>query len=453
MKRQILRVIVAVVAVVVILSGCIPGNTQPSNTAQPVVTESSQPTQAAVQTAQTQNENVKISLWSWQPELEDAWKTVLIPGFEAANPGITVDYQVIPWGDYWQKVQTSIAANAGLPDVLNMSVAYVDVYAKQGILTDLHPYVQKNLDMTKYFDKAFMSVRYPSVETGDEYAMPWDLAENALFYNKTMFDAAGVAYPTDTWTWDDLRAAAKKLTNITDKVETTKWGFCSSTDYTFFDSVIYSFGGRVISADISHCMLNEPEAVQATQFMVDLVLKDQVSPKPGVLKQGLDSAFQTGVVGMEVSGAWVMDALKTSSDFSWGIAPIPMGPKGRFVRAWSDSMVIPQQSTHKDEAWKFIQYLTGENGQKLVNLQTRIPVIKSEAESQDWLENGKSVIDKSLLIKYLPDSSPLDFRGGWGEWVGALSNNVDPAFMGDKSVKDALDAATAAINPILESNK
>ena len=450
MKKTFAKVISLLCLSALLLTGCNAGGSQPPANAE--TTSAAANTTAQEQSTTAPKEKVNLVLWYWQGEMEELWRNNLLKDFETPNPDISVKLEIMPWGEYWQKVQTSMAAG-GFPDVLNMSVAFVDVYAKKNVLTNLHAYIQKDIDMSKYYEKAFQSVRYPSIDTGEEYGMPWAFAENALFYNKGMFDSAKLAYPDDTWTWDNVREAAKKLTNITDKLETTKYGFVSSTDYTFFDSVIYSYGGRIVSEDLSRCMLNQPEAVAATQFMVDLVLKDKVSPKPGVLKQGFDSAFQTGIVGMEVSGAWMLDTMQGAKDFQWGVAPLPKGPKGRFVRAWCDSMTIPAESKHKDEAWRFIKFLVSDKGQTLNNLQSRIPVLKSASTDPNWLQPGKSPVDKKMLLDYLPESSPFVFRGGWGEWLGALINEVDPAFAGDKPVKEALDAATKAIDEILAKNK
>ena len=116
------------------------------------------------------------------------------------------------------------------------------------------------------------AARYPSMETGDLYAMPYAFVMSVLHYNKDMFDAAGVAYPTDDWTWDELLEAAKALTKDFDgdgKID--QWGLYFKPDYYVLDAMIYAFGGRVLSEDLTQVMLDSDEAEAAVQFLVDLM--------------------------------------------------------------------------------------------------------------------------------------------------------------------------------------
>jgi multiple sugar transport system substrate-binding protein len=158
--------------------------------------------------APASGEPVAITFSAWgAPEELAVWKQI-VSDFEAANPGIKVNVEVSDWDAYWDKLKTQLAAN-NPPDVFAMDAPLFLDYQTRGVLANLQPFIDKNPDMLKDV--------YPQTleayKTADGYyGLPRDFQTIVLFYNKDMFDAAGVAYPTADWTWEDVRTAAKKLT-------------------------------------------------------------------------------------------------------------------------------------------------------------------------------------------------------------------------------------------------
>lgn len=395
-------------------------------------------------------EEITLSLWGWQGELEDAWMNNLVPDFEAENPGVKVELVLLPWGQYWQKVQTSMISNT-LPDLLIMSVAYVDAYAANGALIDLGPYIDRDLDESLYFESGLKTVRCPEVETGSEYAFPWNVVGNCLYYNKTIFDEAGVAYPDETWTWDDLRAAAEKLTKDTGDMATSTYGYSVTNGYTTVDSLIYAWGGEIVSADLTTCLINSEAAAAALEFQRRMI-EDGISPVPAASGDSMN--FASGRVAMELGGAWSLESYGDTTSFDWDIALLPYGPTGqRFTRAWSDSIAISANCEHVEEAWSFIKFMVGEKGQTAANLSgTRIPILKSAAVSDDWLQPGTRPLNKQLLVDSIAESSPLIFRGNWNEWNSAYESETFLALTGEKEIAQALEDAQISIQEILDNN-
>lgn len=391
-------------------------------------------------------EETVLTLWGWQGELEDAWLNHLVADFEAEHPGVKVELDLAPWGQYWQKVQTSMASNT-LPDLMIMSVAYVDIYAANGALVNIADLIDRDINEDDYFESGLKTVRWPDVETGDEYAFPWNVVGNCLYYNKTLFDEAGVEYPNDDWTWDDLRAAAEKLTNNTGDMETTTYGFAVTNGYDRLDSLIYAWGGEIVSPDLKACNVNSPEAAAALEFQRQFIV-DGISPEVTT-----DDSFASGRVAMQISGAWSLEAYGGTTAFEWDVAKLPCGPTGkRFTRAWSDSIAISSSSTHVEEAWEFIKFMVGEKGQTIENLSgTRIPILKSAALSDGWLQPGTVPMSKQLLVDSIGESSPLVFRGSWGEWNALWESETYLALTGEKPIEQALDDAQVAIQEVLDA--
>jgi len=140
--------------------------------------------------------------------------------FHAANPNITIDIQVNGWSDYWTALEAA-ATGGSLPDTFWMHSNNIYYYGANNQLMDLSDYIAKSdlVDLNNFPEglNAIYNI------DGKQYAVPKDYDTIALWYNKTLFDAAGINYPDDTWTWDDLRAAAKALT----KADGSQYGFCA----------------------------------------------------------------------------------------------------------------------------------------------------------------------------------------------------------------------------------
>ena len=412
--------------------------------------ETAAPTEAAQESGAeadadggTEVETQTLSLWYWQSDMEQAWNDNLIADFEAANPGVNIELTIMPWADYWQKVQTATVSDT-LPDIMVMSVAYIEQYARAGVVIDLKDYIDRDLDRSEYYEFAMETTR---MEDGHEYGMPWNIVENCLFYNKDMFDAAGVDYPDETWTWDDLREAAIKLTDA----EKNQYGFSMTlSDEVGFDSLVYSYGGAIVSDDLKECLIDGQGAKDAINYIRGMMLDDKCMVPISADSTGI-SDFSTGLVAMTVDGCWSLENLATASELNWDMAPIPSGPAGRKPRAWSDSICITKSCEDPETAWSFIKFLVSEEGQTNPNLtSTRIPVYIPASLSDSFLKNEDVPCNLQVLIDELEEASPFIFRGNWGEWLSAEANELHGAFTGDLTVDEATANAKAAIQAILD---
>lgn len=403
---------------------------------------SSESAASGSQTATAQEEKT-LELWYWQSDMEQAWNDHLIADFEAANPGVKVNLTIMPWSDYWQKVQAATVSNT-LPDIMVMSVAYIEQYAKAGVVIDLKDYIDRDLDRSEYYEFAMETTR---LDDGHEYGMPWNIVENCLFYNKDMFDEAGIAYPDETWTWDTLRETAIQLTDASKN----QYGFSmTTTDETAFDSLVYSYGGAIVSDDLTTCLIDQQGAVDAITFLRGMILDDQCMAPPSEDATGI-SNFSTGLVAMAVDGCWSLETMATATGLNWDIAPIPSGPAGRTPRAWSDSICITKSCEDPETAWSFIKFLVSEDGQTTDNLSsTRIPVYIPASLSDSFLNNDKVPCDVQVLIDELEEASPFVFRANWNQWLGALGNELHGVYTGDLTVEEGTANAKKAIQAILD---
>ncbi len=166
---------------------------------------------------------------------------------------------MIPWANYWDKLQTTVAG-ARPSTSSGMNKPNFPVYASKGALTDLTDLIaQAKIDTSVYPQSLRDLYTYDS----KLYGFPKDFDTIALYYNKKLFDAAGVAYPDDTWTWDDLYAAAKKLTTA------DQWGYISTTgDQIGYWNYIFANGGQVLNADGTSVVIDQPASCDAIKLPV-----------------------------------------------------------------------------------------------------------------------------------------------------------------------------------------
>ena len=187
---------------------------------------------------------INYAIWGDTTELANQQK--IVNAFMAKNPTIKVKVTVADWDTYWDKLQTSLAGG-NAPDVFVMDGPLFPDYQTRDQLLDLTPLIKRDgFDTSQLAD---LGVQDFTAANGDLYGLPRDLSTIALYYNKTMFDAAGIPYPDDTWNWDKLASVAKQLTKTSGG--NTQWGFYTETTdmENYWSSLVWQAGGDILSAD------------------------------------------------------------------------------------------------------------------------------------------------------------------------------------------------------------
>ncbi|MEO8609337.1 MAG: sugar ABC transporter substrate-binding protein [Chloroflexota bacterium] len=393
---------------------------------------------------------ITYMMWG-SPEELAVWQTI-VDEFQKQNPGITVNVDVSDWESYWDKLRTLYAGGTP-PDVFAMDAPLYPDWQSRGVLLNLQPY----LDKDPTFLDGFYPVTLEAYKRDDGYyGLPRDFQTITLFYNKDMFDAAGVAYPTDKWTLDDLKTAAKALTKDSNGDGVIdQWGF--STDLydmeLFWSEAIWEYGGEVISPDYTKTLLGDEKAAQAWNYIADMVLTDKSVPDPDQSAQFGNDPFAAGVAAMTTIGHWVVPEY-AQLGFKWDVAPMPAGPEGRVTSVNSAGFVIAKDSKNPDAAWEFVKYATGQAGQsRLAELGFAIPVLQSVAESSTYLEQKSAPINHKVFLDALEYARPKPSFKGYDEWATAVGDGLYKAWIGDMSIGDALTEIVPAADEILAKNQ
>ena len=299
---------------------------------------------------------VTISYGCWDSNQGELLRTVA-DEFEKENPNIKIDIQVNSWDNYWTALEAA-ATGGSLPDTLWMHSNNIYYYGANDQLMDLTPNIEAS-------DKVDLS-NYPEGLAGiyningKQYAVPKDYDTIALWYNKTLFDEAGIAYPDDTWTWADLKEAAKRLT----KDDKSQYGFCAGLhNQEGYYNFVYQNGGEIITKD-KKSGYDESATVSGIEEYFSYV-KEGLSPEIYDDKARAE-AIENGLCAMGLFGSWNLSGF-ASSDFmkeNFDCAVLPMSNEGGRASIFNGlGNGMSATCEHPDEAWKWIEYLSSREGQ------------------------------------------------------------------------------------------
>lgn len=320
------------------------------------------------------------------------WETDWFPGmaqetlaqFHETHPNIRVFYKPDP-----DDLETSmiVQMKAGTaPDVLQGCCTFFPVWAQQGQLLDLRPYVAADLDQETLDDWNQAQYRSFFTPNGVQYGLPKYQGALAVFYNKDMFDEAGLAYPTTDWTMDDYLTMMKALTVRDGNGRTTRWGSILDVSWDRLQIYVNSWGGHYVDPqDASKCLMGAPEALAGFQWVYDRMWQDKVMATAlDVEKVETRNAFLQKKTAMVEDGSWALKDILANADFRIGVAVFPKGPVRHATLATTDGFGIYANTPYPDQAWDLLQFLISkEYGLAMARANFLQPARKSLI--QDWV--------------------------------------------------------------------
>lgn len=283
----------------------------------------------------------------------------LIRDFQAAS-GLRVEVQKMPWSTYFDKLIAAIAAGDP-PDLFVLHFSELAAYAEMGALLPLDDLVDTDDSFVPHADR-IESVWDRCMYEGRRYGVPLDVHMLGLYYNKDLFDRAGLPYPSETEpiTGDELIALAKAL-NIDENGDGKPdiWGFTfAGSPFRNFSSLLWQFGGDLLSPGLDEVTIDAPAGHAALQWMVDCVEEHGISPPP----EGLDTwqHFLQGRVALFTEGCWVLNGIKQNAKFRWGVAPLFVAGEQPAVWATGHVLCLPRNlpEARRANAVRLMQYLS-----------------------------------------------------------------------------------------------
>ncbi len=300
---------------------------------------------------------VQIVYQDWSTDWFPPMAQQLLEEFHATHPNIRVFYTPDPDNVEEQMLADMEAGTAA--DVFQGCCTHFPIWAQKGYTLDLRPMVQADLDRATIED--WDPAQYNSFFTrdGKQYGLPKYHGALALYYNKDLFDRYGVDYPTDSWTCADYQQAMKRLTPASDDGRQTLFGSMVDVSWDRLQIHVNSFGGHFVDpADPTHCLMAEPQAMQAYAWLHDRMwLDNSMATLPRVEKMGASQAFIAGKLAMVEDGSWALKDILTNAPFRLGVAPFPAGPVRRATLATTDGFGIYAGTKHPEAAWELVKFL------------------------------------------------------------------------------------------------
>jgi multiple sugar transport system substrate-binding protein len=445
-RRRRLFGLLAVVALAAAACGGATATTAPPSAAPPSEAAPSGSGSAAPSPTGYSGPEATITYSIWGDPQEIKNQQAIVDAFHAVNPKITVKVTVSDWEPYWDKLQTSIAGGDA-PDVFAMDGPLFPDYQSRDVLLDLKPYIARDgYDLGQLADQAVADFTTPD----GQFGLPRDLNVVALYYNKKMFDAAGIPYPDETWDWAKLTDVARQLTLRGAGGKVSQWGFYTETTdmENYWSELVWQNGGDIISADKKTSLVGSDQAAAGIQFLQDLIWKDKVMPDAAIT-DALGDAFEQGQAAMEANGSWLV-ATHQAAGIDFGIAPLPKGPAGQATSINPTGAVVYKGTKNPDAAWEFVKYLASPAAQtKLMELKASLPANKEVlAGPFATAFDGAKVLADAIAYAHLKPS----FKG-YNDWTTALQTELDANVFTEpkKTAKQALTDVLPKLDGILAS--
>ena len=383
-----------------------------------------------------EGEPVTLDLWVFEGEEE--FLPTLKAEFEAANPGSVVNITEIPEDDYTLKIETALAAGAP-PDI---GFVFDPTWLKAGHFLSIDEMIQNNgLDLDDYFGGALDAYCRFEQQT---YCLGSYSGGMVLFYNKDMFDAAGLAYPssTEAMTIDEYADLAAQLSNHAESIEERVWGGTADIMLYWSDQrYIFSEDGRTVT-------INDEATAHAHQVLADMVVNGDAPAPSDYELVGEESIVIEGKLPMWIIDNLVGVEIYENSDIRWGVAPVPVESEGDlpWVSSWSDAFGVFSGSKHPAEATQFIYFLATD-GNRLRAEVGGVPFDLALAEELDWAgdSDGRQEMLQVMGLSREPVFIP-DFWGVidpmWDAWEIIVS--------GEMTAQEALDDAAGFVQENLD---
>lgn len=386
------------------------------------------------------SEQTTLTFAYWGNADELAMKQELIELYMKKNPDVKIEGTYTDGGQYPTKLQTWFASGTA-PDVMGIASDIFYPFRDLGVYEDLKPYMEQDGVLDGVWNPIALDVFKDA--DGHIFGAPYIYKIPAVVYNKTMFDAAGVAYPEKGWTEQQMLDLAQQFTSGSgrDKVYGMRLDWWPSAIYrNLYGNPMYDVNSKTMNA------AGNEEFKAALNVFVTMIRDMQVSPDDTMAK-AIGGGFETGKFAMAITAPWEMESFaKLIGDkFEWDIVPLPVseqyGPWHGNLFADGYNMSIDSQN--KDAAWSYIKFLTTDPEAQAISSRYGVPMLTSYATSEEYLNEfyGNSPYNKMAFVDMLDQATGWETSGVWAKINDEVSNQYKMVLTG----KQDLDTAIANI--------
>lgn len=348
--------------------------------------------------------------------------------FHEEFPNITVEIETVGFDDYFKQMQTRVAGGTA-PDCYELNIENFAAYANKGVLAEL-----SGIDAAGYNETALSAFNVD----GKQYGVPGNFSNVVLIYNKDLFDAAGVDYPTNDWTWEDVQTAGEAIRALDENT----YGIYQPVTFNEFFKVAVQFGGSILNEDKTAFTINSAENVAAAEMMISRIVDSNIQPNDEQMSgMGDWDLFQSGRLGMIPTGIWAFATFAEGCDFEWDICVEP-GQTQKATHFFSNALVVNAETEKKEAAECWINWLASSEtaAQMRIDAGWDLPAISNEEVLSSYLDvtppaNRQAVFDS---LDYLTVAPVIE---DYALMSDIITGKLEEAASGKVTVQEALDAA------------
>lgn len=371
-------------------------------------------------------EPLKFASWGSQNEVEIINK--LIKNYEKEN-NTKVEFLHIPQ-NYFQKIHLLFASNLA-PDVIFLNNQNAKLYIEADLLEDLTPFFKE--EQKEYYPQAIECFKHKN----KLYAIPRDISNLVLYVNKDILKKQKVEYKRKINSLDELLEISTKLTT------NEHFGINYETNPLFWSYYLCANGGGIISDDEKEISINKKESLEAIKFYTNLAHKHHVAPtKAEIGSLTTAQMFINGKLAMLLSGRWLVPKFKETLDFDWDIIEFPSSEEHK-VYIDSSAWAISKNSKKKDEAIKFIKYISASSAtEEFTKSGLIIPARKEIAEK--YLKHSKleKPNNEDLFIEMLQYTKPTPINKNHNKINDIIIEKMEAVLNAEKDANSAFDEKT-----------
>ena len=404
---------------------------------------------------------IQFASWGSKSEI-DILKPIL-NDFERENPDIRVDFMHIPQ-NYFQKIHLLFASNTA-PDVIFINNLYLPIYANAGVLAavgqlnvqtakssgklkvesgkldiegkrvrgledklfnnsslskisqeqhtdNIYTSIPPYLHTSKFYPQALNALSF----NGKLYAIPRDVSNLVIFYNKDMFRQKGIPFPTKDWTFDDFLKTAQKLSG------NGTFGINFEENPMLYLPYLMSEGGGILPDEIE-----KPQSQKALKFYSDLRNKYHVAPKKSEIASATSAQmFLQRKLGMYLSGRWMVPKFREECGFDWDVINFPNGTQGSIVPMDASGWAVTKSSRHKKEAFMLVEYLASKSSsEKFAKSGLIVP---ARTDSANSIIDGKKPKSAQVFLEIIKTSKPTSVTVDYNEIIDNLKQKNEKMF-------------------------
>ena len=387
-----------------------------------------------------------LTMQIWDTAQRDAMQA-LADAYHEINPDVTIEVQVTSWDEYWTKLEAA-AGSGNLPDVFWMHTNNILMYADNGMLAD----VTDLYDDDTYSHYSDISIANTLGSDGRMYGVPKDKDTICLVYNKEMFDAAGVSYPDETWTWDDLVDASAKIYEATGK-----YGYMAyADDQLGYWNFVYQNGGYILNEDKTAAGLDQPATIEAMKFYIGLQDNDWCPDQTYFAETAPGNAFFSEQGAMFFEGTWsLLSEMKNYPEMQgkWDVAVLPKAPNpatGDGRATISNGLCYATSADNQDNetVMNFLRWLGTEEAQQIQS-SYGAAISAYEGCEDEWVA-AFDQFDYKLNVQACVDMFDYSVQSVNDAtrpvWKSKVSDELLRIYSGEVSVDDGLKNMNDAIN-------